>query len=676
MGATTQLTPAAAAAARENAYILGLSRDRRSPASASSPAPTPKNITFPAPTDKYLLETNSRASGSRGGTGRGPSQTVLASRDTRPRQGTEFGAASDSSARVTTTAGALTPRVSNNPPGSWNPIMVAQGILWILLGLLLCPEPGTASYPLLMDFVIQALGEFEQKAPATEARPKASAWLLSAQDTSPSDLFHSFLLEGQGLKDIKLDPLLLSPELQDLMEKVAQHGVRDGQEYGVVLAPDGSTVAVQPLLAGLQAGLLGRRVVNLPLNNTAPPGNTGNTFPNIRVTVSEVRATSPEFKVISPDVEATSPDTKATLPTSVDSLLAVTLARDLGLTFLQDLQTQNHPVLGTEGCWDKLNAPQTFTLLDRKASPLTTAFLNGALDGALLGDYLSQTPEPKPPLSLLLSQYYGAGVAGEPELRSNFRRQNGAVLTSAPTLTQEIWGTLLLLQRLESAHPQLHGMSGDQLAQVASHATKEFTEVFLECPAIHPRCRWNPEPYVGQPTPLKLPLGFLYVHHTYIPKLPCTDFVHCSDNMRSMQRFHQKTRGWDDIGYSFVVGSDGYVYEGRGWHRVGAHTRGYNSRGFGVAFVGNYTAELPTEAALRTVREELPRCAMRAGYLRPDYKVLGHRQLVSTSCPGDALFNLLRTWPRFTDVKSRTVRRTSWRSRKEPPLILPAEDSQ
>uniref|UniRef100_G3T2H2 Peptidoglycan recognition protein 2 n=1 Tax=Loxodonta africana TaxID=9785 RepID=G3T2H2_LOXAF len=230
-------------------------------------------------------------------------------------------------------------------------------------------------------------------------------------------------------------PHRLSPELRGLTEKVAQHDVRDGREYGVVLAPDGSTVAVQPLLAGLEAGLQGRRVVNLPLDAEA-------TSPDVGATVPEVRAASPGLTVASPDVtsldvEAASPDTKAMFPTSVDSLLAVTLATDLGLTFLQDPQTESQPGLGAEGCWDQFSAPQTFTLLDPKASRLTTAFLNGALDGILLGDYLSRTPEPQPPLSLLLSQYYGAGVAREPGLQSNFRRQNGAVLTSAPTLTQQ-----------------------------------------------------------------------------------------------------------------------------------------------------------------------------------------------------------------------------------------------
>ena len=41
--------------------------------------------------------------------------------------------------------------------------------------------------------------------------------------------------------------------------------------------------------------------------------------------------------------------------------------------------------------------------------------------------------------------------------------------------------------------------------------------------------------------------------------------------------------GWSDIGYSFLVGGDGKVYEGRGWNHVGAHTSGYNSEGIGKA---------------------------------------------------------------------------------------------
>lgn len=323
-----------------------------------------------------------------------------------------------------------------------------------------------------MDSVIQALAELEQKAPVTEASPTASVWQLSAQRSGPHDPLHHFLLQDWSLKATELDPTTLSPELHSLTEEVARHSVQGRQEYGVVLAPDGSTVAVEPLLAGLEAGLQGHRLINLPLDSTATP--------------PDARDHSLDVRVTSPDDQASLPDAKAKVPTTVDSLLVVTLARDLGLAFLQGPQNRSHPGLSAEGCWDQLSAPRNFTLLDPEASPLTTAFLNGALDGALLGDYLTRAPKPRPPLSHLLSQYYGPGVAGDPTLRSNFRRQNGAALISAPALTQQVWGTLILLQRLEPAHPQLQGMSQEQLALVATHATKEFIEAFLGETGPHP----------------------------------------------------------------------------------------------------------------------------------------------------------------------------------------------
>ena len=57
---------------------------------------------------------------------------------------------------------------------------------------------------------------------------------------------------------------------------------------------------------------------------------------------------------------------------------------------------------------------------------------------------------------------------------------------------------------------------------------------------------------------------------------------------------------WSDIGYSFLIGGDGRVYEGRGWERVGAHTGGYNSRGYGVSFIGTFTSAYPSQAMITT----------------------------------------------------------------------------
>ena len=57
--------------------------------------------------------------------------------------------------------------------------------------------------------------------------------------------------------------------------------------------------------------------------------------------------------------------------------------------------------------------------------------------------------------------------------------------------------------------------------------------------------------------------------------------------------------GWSDIGYSFLVGGDGNIYEGRGWDIIGAHTAGYNSKGYAASFIGDFTSKLPTSAAMQ-----------------------------------------------------------------------------
>lgn len=42
-----------------------------------------------------------------------------------------------------------------------------------------------------------------------------------------------------------------------------------------------------------------------------------------------------------------------------------------------------------------------------------------------------------------------------------------------------------------------------------------------------------------------------------------------------------RPQGYSDIGYSFMIGGNGEVFEGRGWDRTGGHTLNYNSIGYG-----------------------------------------------------------------------------------------------
>ena len=61
----------------------------------------------------------------------------------------------------------------------------------------------------------------------------------------------------------------------------------------------------------------------------------------------------------------------------------------------------------------------------------------------------------------------------------------------------------------------------------------------------------------------------------------CYDDQTCIQRVRSIQNFHIDDRGWADIGYHFLVGENGKVYEGRGWDRQGAHSPGFNNDAYG-----------------------------------------------------------------------------------------------
>ncbi|MEU6007212.1 FG-GAP-like repeat-containing protein [Streptomyces sp. NPDC047453] len=70
--------------------------------------------------------------------------------------------------------------------------------------------------------------------------------------------------------------------------------------------------------------------------------------------------------------------------------------------------------------------------------------------------------------------------------------------------------------------------------------------------------------------------------------------------LRTLQQGHL-ARGYEDIGYNFVVDRCGQVFEGRGGGTdlpvVGAHERGANTGTVGISFIGDFTTAKPSPAA-------------------------------------------------------------------------------
>ena len=172
---------------------------------------------------------------------------------------------------------------------------------------------------------------------------------------------------------------------------------------------------------------------------------------------------------------------------------------------------------------------------------------------------------------------------------------------------------------------------------------------------------------------MSTPVSLFFVHHT--AGSSCNDFTSCTAVMRSIQNYHMETKGkkycyklidklyfhnsklrnkfylttgWSDIGYSFLVGEDGAVYEGRGWNKVGAHKQGYNILGLAASVLGNFMNGKPNAAALNAMKN-LIQCGISRGYITSTYKLYGHRDVVSTTtCPGDALYQEIKTWPHYS----------------------------
>ncbi|KAG6923311.1 peptidoglycan recognition protein 3 [Chelydra serpentina] len=79
---------------------------------------------------------------------------------------------------------------------------------------------------------------------------------------------------------------------------------------------------------------------------------------------------------------------------------------------------------------------------------------------------------------------------------------------------------------------------------------------------------------------------------------------------------------------------------------MGAHAKGWNHKSLGFSFLGSFSRRVPNAAALNAARR-LIQCAVSRGFLSRSYTLKGHRNVNPTSCPGDALYRVIRGWPRF-----------------------------
>ncbi|XP_022213809.2 peptidoglycan-recognition protein LC isoform X2 [Drosophila obscura] len=157
---------------------------------------------------------------------------------------------------------------------------------------------------------------------------------------------------------------------------------------------------------------------------------------------------------------------------------------------------------------------------------------------------------------------------------------------------------------------------------------------------------WGGMPTKGKPVLLNLPVSRVIISHT--ASEGCESLEVCSYRARVTQSYHMDSFDWDQVGYNFMVGGDGRVYEGRGWDIQGAHSLRHNVDSIGITFLGSFEKIKPTMAQLRACQLLIEE-GVRLKKLKPDYKLYGHRQLVATRSPGDEVYKIIQTWPHWED---------------------------
>ena len=204
-------------------------------------------------------------------------------------------------------------------------------------------------------------------------------------------------------------------------------------------------------------------------------------------------------------------------------------------------------------------------------------------------------------------------------------------------------------------------------------------------PAINPRSTWGARPPKSRPVTTQ-DLRAAVVHHSVTPngysqaKVPGI--------LRSIQAYHQDVNGWDDIAYNFAVDRFGQAWEARagGIDKVvlGGHSRGFNTGTVGVVVLGDYTSTPASSAAVEAVARVIawkfalhhvdPASTVAytttgstkyaAGTTVTLPRVVGHRDVQSTGCPGGQLY------ARLPAIRSRVAQLVPSYQQGAPPVLL------
>ena len=117
--------------------------------------------------------------------------------------------------------------------------------------------------------------------------------------------------------------------------------------------------------------------------------------------------------------------------------------------------------------------------------------------------------------------------------------------------------------------------------------------------------------------------------------------IHCTatpegraHTVSDVDAWHRQ-RGFNGIGYHYLIGINGEVWTGRAIEKAGAHTEGYNAASIGIAYVGGMDKDMknPKDTRTQAQKDSLARLIKELVIKFPKAEVYGHRDFAKKACP-------------------------------------------
>lgn len=165
-------------------------------------------------------------------------------------------------------------------------------------------------------------------------------------------------------------------------------------------------------------------------------------------------------------------------------------------------------------------------------------------------------------------------------------------------------------------------------------------------PRVYTRDEWSARPPSQPVTILDRMPDHIVVHHTASGNTSDYSRLQAGRISHWIQDLHMDQNGWIDAGQQLTISRGGYVLEGRdrslwainnGKLAYGTQTAYHNDHTIGIENEGIYVSQDTTTMLFDALVQT---CAWlcTAYRLDPHRAIVGHRDYVTTQCPGDVLY--------------------------------------